>query len=308
MFSGLGALVAVFGLLQLPLAFPDLPASQATLNAFYITASILVVVGIIVFFTLYKDNPSFSFRQRKFIIKRNHIVHPAMKNRTNILRLIIDGLISAKDYRVALAYVNGFAARTSTIIVTLFIPLWVNAYFNDNNLCPEVDPRNENQVRELCRDAFSLASIITGTAQVAALVGAPFFGVLADRFGHTSSLQVRRKYAYFGLPSFVATALVSISYFLLFRWTDPREGGVIAVAILLGIGEIGTIVTGTALASAEYVRPEVRGSVAGMFSLFGALGKSRTWPLPQLPCDQSSNAPDEYIRDSVDHQTRWLSL
>ncbi len=70
---------------------------------------------------------------------------------------------------------GSFLARGDSIIITIFIPLWVYKYYIDQGLCTISNP-DDPEVKESCKKAYITASILSGIAQTFALMGAPFFG------------------------------------------------------------------------------------------------------------------------------------
>uniref|UniRef100_A0A7S3GKI0 Major facilitator superfamily (MFS) profile domain-containing protein n=2 Tax=Palpitomonas bilix TaxID=652834 RepID=A0A7S3GKI0_9EUKA len=52
---------------------------------------------------------------------------------------------------------------------------------------------------------------------------------------------------------------------------NPQHALIFVSATFIGIGQIGVIIASQSLA-AEYARPDVRGAVSGMFSLWGGVG------------------------------------
>ena len=91
------------------------------------------------------------------------------------------------DNRITLAYIGGFVARASSVAISLFIPLYINVYFlhhaiggGDGGAC-DGDPTSP-EYRKNCRGAYILASMVTGICQLVALLCAPLFGYLSDRY------------------------------------------------------------------------------------------------------------------------------
>ncbi|RYP22959.1 hypothetical protein DL765_001417 [Monosporascus sp. GIB2] len=150
------------------------------------------------------------------------------------------------DPDIALGYLGGFVARASTVAISLFVPLYVNAYFLGHGFCssPDKSPNDPDLKRE-CRAAYVLASALTGVAQLVALLCAPAFGYASGRW--------RSNWKGFGVnaPVLVATALGVAGYIAFprlaspeFRDVDGRGGSpaVFLVVALLGVSQIGAIV------------------------------------------------------------------
>lgn len=144
------------------------------------------------------------------------------------------------DSRIGLGYAGGFVARASTVAISTFIPLFVNTYFMSNGFC-QGSPHDPNrQLKEECRAAYLLSSILTGSAQLCALILAPVFGYLSHRTGRVNWLIL------------VSTIFGIIGYTIFpqlhspeFKDIDGRGGSpiIFLVAALIGISQIGAIVT-----------------------------------------------------------------
>ncbi|RYP73148.1 hypothetical protein DL771_003784 [Monosporascus sp. 5C6A] len=150
------------------------------------------------------------------------------------------------DPDIALGYLGGFVARASTVAISLFVPLYVNAYFLGHGFCssPDKSPNDPDLKRE-CRAAYILASALTGAAQLVALLCAPAFGYASGRW--------RSSGTGFGVnaPVLVAAALGVAGYAAFPRLASPEyrnvdgRGGspaVFLVVALLGVSQIGAIV------------------------------------------------------------------
>ena len=140
-----------------------------------------------------------------------------------------------KHPEFGLSYVGGFVARASSLGITLFIPLYVNAYYQKSGACNGHTPDPDN-TRKGCPDAYVLAAKLTGVSQPTSLVFAPIFGFLADRY--------RR----FNIP-LLAAACTGILGYLGMSFIDSPEphaaGGtawVYLIVSLMGISQIGAIV------------------------------------------------------------------
>ncbi|KAL1965995.1 hypothetical protein VTN77DRAFT_4935 [Rasamsonia byssochlamydoides] len=86
---------------------------------------------------------------------------------------------------ISLGYIGGFVARASSVGISLFIPLFVNHYYRDSGLCHSrrqgVWARGLGDIKKSCPEAYILASILTGVSQLVALIAAPAFGYLSDK-------------------------------------------------------------------------------------------------------------------------------
>lgn len=231
MMNGLGAVVAVFLLLRLPAMFQadGASATEAGFTTYYLVAGLSAVAGILMAFGLKGGRP-----------------RGAVENKQSFLELAKTGFTAAgKDPRIALAYGASFIARGNLAIVGTFLALWGANY----------------GTAELGLDraaALAKAGALVGMAQGMALLGAPVFGILADKLDRVKALAI-------------ALAVSGIGYGTTFFVHDPFGGLMIFCAIFIGLGEVGCIITSGVLISQQ--SPEAqRGAIIGTFNLSGAVG------------------------------------
>lgn len=111
----------------------------------------------------------------------------------------------------------------------------MNAYYISSGLCDETG-HNPQNLKTHCREAYVLAAELTGVSQLVALLFAPVFGFLADRY--------RR----FNVPLLTAALTGLIGYIGLAFLASPQVKGaygtpwILVIMALLGIGQIGAIV------------------------------------------------------------------
>ena len=229
LFTGCGALLALGLFLPLPALLRQNGASPgpAVAFSFYIVGAVALVIAVLCMIGLRdleegeledQDNRSASSKQR-----------------TISFRLLLDAiLLGFTDTDLALAYFGGFVARASSVGISLFIPLYVNAYFVSSGLCKKSVDTPE-AVREQCRRAYILAAQLSGVSQLVALFFAPIFGYTSDR----SSLSQ--------MPLLVAALIGVVGYtgLAVLNSPDPDESGsfrVFFIMALLGISQVGAIV------------------------------------------------------------------
>ncbi|WPG98062.1 Hypothetical protein R9X50_00084700 [Acrodontium crateriforme] len=252
LFTGAGALLALVVFLPLPTYFQgengrgQSPA-QAVQTSFYIVGAIAVCVAVFIFFGL-RNLPG---EEEKSL---SNLLHPPYDESTktdddgnlhitltpapSYFILVKEAVkLGFTDSTVALGYLGGFVARASSVGVSLFIPLFVNAYFIREGLCTP-NPDNLTDIKKECERAYKLASALTGIAETAALICAPLFGWLGGKIirGHSE------------WPLLVA-ALVGIAGYISFGFLehpDPFHGkggrSALLSVILIGISQIGSIV------------------------------------------------------------------
>jgi MFS family permease len=154
------------------------------------------------------------------------------------------GLVAAKDPGIALAYGAAFVARGNLAIVGTFFTLWLTNHGVSENMTTA--------------DAVKKAGMILGIAQSCALLSAPIFGILSDRISRVSALNITLVIAFFGYGG---------TYFV----TDPFGADMILCAILIGMSEVGCVITSAVLITQQSPAAS-RGAVIGFFNLSGAVG------------------------------------
>lgn len=158
------------------------------------------------------------------------------------------------DPHIALGYLGGFVARASTVAISLFVPLYVNAYFIGHGFCRGNPDDPSPDLKRECRAAYVLASALTGAAQLVALLCAPLFGYLSGRGRRQRGGTVGsggKKGIDVNVPVLVAAGLGVIGYAAFPQLPSPEfidkdgRGGnpaVFLIVALLGISQIGAIV------------------------------------------------------------------
>ncbi|KAI0480248.1 hypothetical protein GGR56DRAFT_261441 [Xylariaceae sp. FL0804] len=207
--------------------------------------------------------------------------------------LLVSSLrLGATDPNIALGYLGGFVARASTVAISLFVPLYVNAFFISRGFCTG-DPHDPSpELKRECRAAYVLAASLGGAAQLCALLAAPVFGYASASAGggsnnHNNNVPVAVAAAV-GVAGYVAFARLASPEF---RDVDGRGGSpaVFAVAALLGISQIGAIVCSL-------------GSLGR-----GVLGGDVEVALPAAPrSSTSASAPTVSSTSAVAGWRRWL--
>lgn len=267
-FTGCGALVALTLFLPLPVSFGEIKGvtpAEAVSYSFYVVSIVAFVVAVFVAFglrdlkgeegkgwhVLFGSHNEFETRPR-FGIEAQKPVSPSPTPRAcaplltrrqklvPYLSLMKDSiLLGYSDYRIAIGYLGGFVARASSVAISLFIPLFVNTYFINNGFCKGSPNDPSPELKEECRAAYVLSSILTGVAQLMGLMCAPVFGYLSSRPGRIN------------WPIVVSTVLGIVGYIILPQLASPEiknvegRGGspvIFLVVTLIGISQIGAIV------------------------------------------------------------------
>ena len=162
-----------------------------------------------------------------------------------LLQQAREGLTAARDRGIALAYGASFVARGNLAIVGTFFTLWLANY-------------GTLELGISRAEAMARAGMVIAIAQSSALLSAPLFGLLTDRINRVSALNLTLLLAFLG---YGGTWFVG----------DPFAAGMIVCAVLIGMSEVGCIITSSVLIAQQ--SPErIRGAVIGVFNLSGAVG------------------------------------
>ena len=289
--SGLGAVVSALACLKIPLwiqsADPTISTGQAGMIAFMIMAffCIIAMCALMIFFKgrIFPICDSKQEREatRREMAESSDCEEEDDEERFNIKKsfirfknIIWEGLFVAPAKRpsLILAYISGFVARGDSILITTFITLWVSQQM--------IDIHDSSKA-----DATARGGTISGICQTFALIAAPFVGIFADlRFRRKKNQDVEqqpeqeddfktdfvRKMSRLIVMAIVS-AISGVGYTMLSFLTDVTGGFVYLPIALIGIGEIGVIICSQILVTAESPS-KVRGSVSGIFTLFGAAG------------------------------------
>lgn len=166
------------------------------------------------------------------------------QQRQPLVTLLRTGLSEARKPRIALAYGSAFAARGDVVVIGTYVSLWITqAGIADGMSATEAQGR---------------AGIEFGIINLAALLAAPLLGIMNDRIERVAALAI-------------GMAFAATGYLVFGLQADPLANFAFFAAVLLGIGQMSSILAGQTLISQE-ARPEIAGSVIGVFSFFGAIG------------------------------------
>ncbi|KAG6364824.1 hypothetical protein INS49_006428 [Diaporthe citri] len=238
LFTGLGALVSLLAFLPLPAQFSKIEGvemGEAVQYAYYVVGAVAILVASFVYIGLrkLKGEEGKGFRTL-FGLKKRQLPDGSEPPRRTFLpyrQLLREAVVLGfTDSQIGLGYLGGFVARASTVAISAFVPLFVNSFYKD---LPGGD------TPEFQRKAYILASILTGVAQLFALVFAPVFGYVSSR---------SRRINY---PIAVATVFGVIGYAVFPNLSTPEvsnvegrggSGGIFVIVALIGISQIGAIV------------------------------------------------------------------
>ncbi|KAL8283293.1 hypothetical protein RQP46_005703 [Phenoliferia psychrophenolica] len=262
--SGIGALLAVFGLLRLPpILAPHLDESlkRAILATFYIV--ILLALGEGIFLVWGLKGPVVVAESGEAELEER-VALGWKDSAVGIAKELSRGFVIASgEGEVALACLSGFVTRAQAIVVSAFIPLLINDFFLRSDLCESSSPTSQT-----CRPAIILTAILTGTIQLISLILAPAFGSLSARLSPSLILSL-------------ASLLGATSFLGLAGTEDPRSGIVWLWVGGMGISQSAGLVISLALvargrskvmAKGGGAAKEVGGAISGAYSACGGLG------------------------------------
>ncbi len=164
--------------------------------------------------------------------------------RPPIKTLLRSGLAHGKNPRIALAYASAFVARSDLVITGTFTVVWGSVAAHNQGFGD--------------LEAAGKGAMLFALTQTAALVWAPFMGLILDRINRVSGIVFCMTMACIG---YGGTMFV----------VDPLSSSATPFFIMLGIGQMSAFFGATTLIGQEAPRAE-RGAVVGMFNVVGAIG------------------------------------
>ncbi|KIX98781.1 uncharacterized protein Z520_05242 [Fonsecaea multimorphosa CBS 102226] len=260
MFTGFGALIALTLFLPLPAKFQyaGIGEKAALKDSFYIVAAVAFLLAIWCFFGLRRlHSDAEDYPSRSAVPRRNGAISRLTDALTQMLNNFQTAIMAGfQRSEIAIGYLGGFVARASSVGISLFIPLLVNATFLSSGLCVDPsssdDPTGLPDIKRRCPRAYVVAAELTGVTELVALVFAPVFGYWAAR-------ATRKE-----IPLLVASMAGIIGYPLFANEFDPddrntsqRAAAFFAVC-LIGISQIGAIVCSLGTLSKGVLRREAR--------------------------------------------------
>ncbi|KAK9779494.1 putative Major facilitator superfamily transporter [Seiridium cardinale] len=255
LFTGCGALVALSLFLPLPAEFSKregVTPAQAITYSFYVVAAVALCVAVFVFFGLRglrgEDGKGWRMllgsKTKQTDSSADDTSLPDQSKAYKPLayrHLLVSSLrLGLTDRHIAVGYLGGFVARASSVAISLFIPLYINTFFISNGFCQGSPHDPTPELKKECRTAYILSSILSGAAQLIALLCAPLFGYLSAK-----------RWRGVNLPILISTVCGVVGYIAFPQLQSPEykdvdgrggSGVVFLVVALLGISQIGAIV------------------------------------------------------------------
>ncbi|KAK0630838.1 hypothetical protein B0T17DRAFT_490737 [Bombardia bombarda] len=252
LFTGCGAVLALVLFLPLPTRFGQIHGvtlGQAVQYSFYVVGLVSLLVAVFVFFGLRGLKGEDGKGWRMLFGLRGAAPDGSASDRLpspkhKILpyyHLLADSIrLGFTDAEIALGYLGGFVARASTVAISLFVPLFVNAFFINHGYCQGSPADPSPELKKECRQAYVLAAILTGVAQLVGLVCAPLFGYLSSRTENTLNWPIMASTS-LGIVGYIAFPQLATPEF---KDTAGRGGSpaVFVFAAMMGVSQIGAIV------------------------------------------------------------------
>lgn len=320
LFTGCGALVALTLFLPLPAQFSILKGvslGEAVAYSFYVVGTISLLVALFCYAGLRglrgEEGKSFRFLFRRPSAGAGHQTDTSVTENDDpsagptetffpYWQLLVESaLLGFKDAQIGLGYLGGFIARASSVGISLFIPLYINAYFMRNGFCQGSPNDPSPDLKKECRAAYVLSAELTGVSQLIALICAPIYGYLSDRY--------RR----FNLPLLASSIFGIIGYISFaqlrspeFKNIDGRGGSpaVFFVVALIGISQIGAIVCSLGLLGRGVLGSEGGYNLSSQLRIGQPQGLAssdvtETAPLMGTPMASKDGASRNHLKGSI---------
>lgn len=171
----------------------------------------------------------------------------APRQRDPIVKLLREGLRCARENpKIALCYYAAVATRGDVVIAGTYFSAWFVAAGAENGM---------STGEAMSRAGFLFGAVITG----ASLLWAYLQGWICDKVNRVTGVVM-------------AFAISTVGYVGMGLIGDPFASVMlIPICLILGAGETANVVAGGALIGQE-APARIRGSVLGVFNLFGAVG------------------------------------
>jgi MFS family permease len=173
----------------------------------------------------------------------------AQVEKKGFLEILKEGLAEGRKPGVALAYLAGFISRGDLVVVGVFLGLWINKVAIGRGMSPA--------------EASAKVGVVLSIGAFGQLLLGFLIGYLVDLIGKKRSR----------VDSLIITALVGfVAYGAVALVTDPLGNAIMPVMVLLAIAQISGIIASQVFIT-QQARPEIRGSVIGLFGVSGAFSQ-----------------------------------
>ena len=178
-------------------------------------------------------------------LKENEFLLKNYKEKRGIKEMLLVGFKAAKNKWILLGYVTAFLARANSIIITLFLVLWVKSFY----------PSNEKDIDDKANiEANTFAGVIYTVVFIFAIV----YGVLIEKINGFCIMGI----------SLIST-IIGISLFG--ACSSNKDILVWITMAIMGVGMAGLDTLNLYLIN-KYADPIDRGKINGMAALWGVVG------------------------------------
>jgi MFS family permease len=265
MFAGCGALLALVLFLPLPARFQQNGYSpeSALQYSYFIVAVVALLISIWCFIGLRglrEEHVTSIGIFRKPQPGRSGAKDDDTPSSSDLLQNFLMSIsLGFRRADIGLGYVGGFVARASSVGISLFVPLLVNAMFRSSGLCGDDQDKIGGlpDLKRKCSQAYILAAELTGVSQLVALICAPIFGYASAKLGRRQGPLMFSSVA--GIVGYILLATrFSID-------TDHQKGNAEAFLsmCLIGISQIGAIVCSLGVLSGGVLKQQKCGNSLG---------------------------------------------
>lgn len=175
-------------------------------------------------------------------------------SRVPLATMAREGARASRDPGVALSYAASFVARPDLAVAAIFIPLWLSKHHVGLLAAGASEGERVAAVARGVAEGGAIVGIIGGSA----LLFAPVIGVISDRIHRALAVAL-------GL------GLNTLGYGLTLLVADPTSGLMKLAAVFIGFGQVSGVIASQVLVQ-QQAPARVRGSVIGVFGVFGGLG------------------------------------
>jgi MFS family permease len=172
------------------------------------------------------------------------VVRPTKEEQKSFGVLVKEGISAGKDPGILLSYMSAFVSRGDLVVVGTFLTIWISNYGRD-------------VLGFDSATAAQKAGGILAAAGIGYLISAPIAGFLTDKLNRVTALMIA---AFIGFIAYSSVIFV----------TDPLGSGMFLVVNLFSSAQIFGVITSQVLVSQQAPK-EIRGSVIGVFGLFGSV-------------------------------------
>jgi MFS family permease len=171
----------------------------------------------------------------------------AKKQKTHIpaMQMLREGLEAGrKNPKLLLAYMCFVVSRADLVVVATYFTLWVQDYARGTGISPT--------------DAVAKSGMLFALIQGTALFWAPIFGYMLDKIDRVLCIAI-------------ALSIAGTSYVALGLSDNPLASHIMAICVVVGIGQI-SVILGTQSLIGQEAEVDRRGTIVGIATFCGTLG------------------------------------